>query len=304
MVVTLIVNVYYYRSNLQSIRNLASHFCYVKCLRSGQQVTISSIDLVPGDVIVLSKDLVFPCDLVLVKGFCLVDETMLTGESQPVIKEALPNINNVYNKEKLYTLNNGTKIVTVNEESLAIVIATGYNTAKGQLVRSILYPKPNRFKFERDSYFFIIVMIIFGIIGSGVAIAPLRDAGYEIGDIALYLFDLITTAIPAALPLTMAIGVGYSMGRFKFQKISCIAPPAVYASGRVNIVCFDKTGTLTKDEMSLKGVFDASFAEEIQNLESANLEFQKCLAACQSLTMLDDNLIGDTQEIAIIKALN
>ena len=304
MCVTLTVNIIYVQTNLKKIKEIATYICEVDVLRDGKRKTIISNELVPGDVVFVTKELVFPCDLILLNGFCLINEIMLTGEAQPVIKEALPNIENVYSKkEKLYTLSGGTKVVSTNEDSIAVVINTGFSTAKGELVRSILFPMPNRFKFERDSYIFVGFMGVMALIGFFIAIPPLQTGGYAGGDIAIKLLDLITIAIPPALPLTISIGIGYSLGRLKDKKISCIAPPSVNAAGRVSVVFFDKTGTLTKDEMSLKGVYDVKDSTEKEKLDSCSIELQKSLAGCHSLTLFDGELLGDTQEIAIIKAL-
>lgn len=78
---------------------------------------ISSNDLVPGDIIVVPDGKVMPCDVVLLRGTALVNESMLTGESVPVIKNSLlPESSEIYDPEdfdrtKKYTLFSGTKII-------------------------------------------------------------------------------------------------------------------------------------------------------------------------------------------------
>lgn len=61
-----------------------------------------------------------------------------------------------------HTLFCGTKIIQTryygDEHVLAVVIRTGYLTSKGQLVRSIIYPPPADFKFDQDSYKFIMIL--------------------------------------------------------------------------------------------------------------------------------------------------
>lgn len=51
------------------------------------------------------------------------------------------------------------------------MLRTGYNTSKGQLVRSILYPVPADFKFDRDSYKFIFILAIIAILGLAYTVA-------------------------------------------------------------------------------------------------------------------------------------
>lgn len=55
----------------------------------GQILSISSDQLVPGDVIVVPDNTIMPCDAVLLSGQCIVNESMLTGESVPVIKNCI-----------------------------------------------------------------------------------------------------------------------------------------------------------------------------------------------------------------------
>ncbi len=99
--------------NLRSIKKMAHYSCPVKVMRSGNEeelVPMMSTDLVPGDVIEVPEMLSMPCDLILLTGSCIVNESMLTGESIPVIKNALPFNNDIYdvNSDIKYTLYGGT----------------------------------------------------------------------------------------------------------------------------------------------------------------------------------------------------
>lgn len=304
MVVTVAVNVYYIQNNLREIRRLATYTCEVEVLRNKQVVKISSADLVPGDVLIPSRNLIFPCDLILLDGFCLVDETMLTGESQPSMKSRIPEVNNVYNKEKLYTLSAGTKVVECNEACLGVVIHIGYCTAKGDLVRWILHPRPNRFKFVRECFIFLGIMTIIALIATCIDIKALMDGGLDgLGFVFVYL-TIISTAIPPILPLTFSVGIGYSFGRLKKKKINCIDQEAINASGRVSVICFDKTGTLTTEQMTLVTTFDYKDMSPKARPTELPLVFQTCLATCHSLAYINKEFYGDPMEIAIVKALN
>lgn len=57
---------------------------------------ISSIDLVPGDIIEVPENDIMPCDLILLNGQAVMNESMLTGESIPILKNALPYNDQVY----------------------------------------------------------------------------------------------------------------------------------------------------------------------------------------------------------------
>lgn len=102
--------------NLKSIKKMAHYSCPVKVMRSGNEAELTDIDsteLVPGDVVEVPEMMSMPCDLILLTGSCIVNESMLTGESIPVIKNALPFTNDVYdvNSDSKYTLYGGTKVI-------------------------------------------------------------------------------------------------------------------------------------------------------------------------------------------------
>ena len=137
---------------------------------------IPAESLVPGDVIEIpaNHESVMACDAVLLNGNCIVNESMLTGESVPVIKTPLPHPESedeIYDVEshKRHTLFNGTKVVQTrsydNKKVLAVVVRTGFSTSKGDLVRSILYPKPFGFKFYQDSMKFILFLFAIAFVG-------------------------------------------------------------------------------------------------------------------------------------------
>jgi cation-transporting P-type ATPase 13A2 len=80
-------------SNLRNIKKMANYTCQVKVMRTGDENQLQDIDsseLVPGDVIEIPENTAMPCDLILLTGSCIVNESMLTGESIPVIKNSLP----------------------------------------------------------------------------------------------------------------------------------------------------------------------------------------------------------------------
>jgi P-type E1-E2 ATPase len=87
-------NLYETITNINSIRKMAVYECPVEVFRRNQQgekvkLQMSSKDLVPGDCAIVPENTFMPCDMVLLSGSCIVNESMLTGESVPVIKNGL-----------------------------------------------------------------------------------------------------------------------------------------------------------------------------------------------------------------------
>jgi cation-transporting P-type ATPase 13A2 len=132
-----------------------------------------------GDIINLATPAlaIIPADVMLLSGDAIVNESMLTGESVPVGKVPATDADlarwrdgidagSQTAKSLLYF---GTKLVRVRKgndgEPLGLVIRVGFDTTKGSLIRSMLFPKPMGFKFYRDSMRFISVLA--GIAGLG-----------------------------------------------------------------------------------------------------------------------------------------
>jgi cation-transporting ATPase 13A2 len=134
-----------------------------------------------------------------------------------------------------------------------LVIRTGFQTTKGGLIRDILYPRPNRFSFHRDSLLYIAIFGLLAIIGWAVSIQKLIDLGFEPVEIVQKTGDLVTIAVPPTLPAAMTIGTTFSIWRLRKKGIFCISPPRVNVSGRVNVMVLDKTGTLTEDGLQVYG---------------------------------------------------
>jgi magnesium-transporting ATPase (P-type) len=210
-----------------------------------------------------------------------------------------------------HTLFCGTKIIQTryygDEHVLAVVIRTGYLTSKGQLVRSIIYPPPADFKFDQDSYKFI--MILTGISLCGFIYTIFSKYSRQIApfDILIKALDLVTIAIPPALPAAMTVGKLYALNRLKKKNIYCINSRVINVSGSVDCVCFDKTGTLTEDGLDMWGVVPIEDhriekpIKDINTMAKDSLLFQGMLT-CHSLTLIDNELCGDPLDIKMFES--
>ena len=193
--------------------------------------------------------------MVLMQGQCIVNESMLTGESVPVMKNGIQPIAEKYDPEddmsKKTTLFSGTKVIQARsmggQPVYALVIRTGFITIKGTLVRDILFPKPTKFKFYRDSLVWVACMALVAILGYCLVIPTLIKLGISTEKLVDKSLDLITVTVPPALPATMTVGISFAISRLRKAQIFCISPPRVNVSGMIQIMVFDKTGTLTED---------------------------------------------------------
>uniref|UniRef100_A0A8C0XJN2 Cation-transporting ATPase n=1 Tax=Castor canadensis TaxID=51338 RepID=A0A8C0XJN2_CASCN len=197
---------------------------------------------------------------------------------------------------------NGTCIV--NESML-----TGFSTSKGQLVRSILYPKPTDFKLYRDAYLFLLCLVAVAGIGFIYTIINSILSKEEVGVIIIKSLDIITITVPPALPAAMTAGIVYAQRRLKKVGIFCISPQRINICGQLNLVCFDKTGTLTEDGLDLWGiqrVENTRFLlpeENVCNELLVKSQFVACMATCHSLTKIEGVLSGDPLDLKMFEAI-
>ena len=254
--------------NLKKIREMARYSIPVNIYKKTTDGNVSiskeqSSNLVPGDIFELPEDgMAMPCDCVLLSGSVIINEAMLTGESTPIIKSHLPNIKQNFDEENdaKYFLYAGTKIVQKRPENkkpvIAIVFSTGFNTVKGNLIRSILYPVEIDSKFAQQSSTFMGLMAIVCVLGFlGVLPVKLHRAEeYEdYKEIITQGLDLITTAVPPSLPCCLGVGIGIAQRRFKKKGIMCINRDKIIYAGKIDVCVFDKTGTLTEDHLNIAG---------------------------------------------------
>lgn len=284
---------------------------------TGQLVTVPTEHLVPGDLLVVpSHGCVMHCDAVLLTGTCIVNESMLTGESVPVTKTPLPNVASVpfdHKEHSRHTLFCGTQVIQTRyfdkEKVIAVVVRTGFLTTKGSLVQSILYPPPVDFKFEHDSYKFVKLLACLASVGFVYTVVTKYLRGVAVNHIILEALDLITVVVPPALPAAMTVGYMYAQNRLGKKDIYCITPRCINVSGSVDCVCFDKTGTLTEDGMDMWGIVPVRnnhFHIPIKDVGDLPLDDELCRAmvSCHSLTIIDGKLSGDPLDLKMFESTN
>ncbi|KAM4693456.1 putative cation-transporting ATPase 13A4 [Discoglossus pictus] len=287
--------------------------------KNGECKELESYHLVPGDVIVLTgKRLFLPCDALLISGGCIVNESMLTGESIPVSKTPLPHLDHTMpwkahsgEDYKRHILFCGTEVIQTKAAShsqvKAVVLRTGFNTAKGDLVRSILYPKPMNFKLYRDAFRFLMILATVAAIGTIYTVAVFVVKGESPTEVLIKALIIITTAVPPALSAALSTGIMYAQRRLKKQGIFCISPQRINVCGRLNIICFDKTGTLTEDGLDLWGVLPASgnCFQEVHMFNSGQTlpwgALLGGLSSCHSLVAIDGKLQGDPLDLKMFE---
>ena len=141
LIATLMQTLYEKISNLRQVRDMSLYRCDIGILSSVEAEDVAVIDsteLLPGDIVKVPQGKVLPCDMILVKGEVVVDESVLTGESVPVIKTSLQNNQfHRYSQQSSVkqTLYGGTKAIQVrgdkslehdDQHAVAIISRTGF----------------------------------------------------------------------------------------------------------------------------------------------------------------------------------
>ncbi|EAU91429.2 P-type ATPase [Coprinopsis cinerea okayama7 len=315
------------KRTIARMREMSRIVCNVNVLRDGEWVEKDSIDLVPGDVLNLSTSTIttLPADIYLLSGDAIVNESMLTGESVPVSKIPVKDEDLVqWREEKSENprsfMYGGTRVVRIrgivaadgtSKPALGMVVRTGFNTTKGSLVRSMLFPKPIGFKFYRDSVRFIGFLACIAMVGFAFSAVQFVRMGIPWHTIIVRALDLITVVVPPALPATLSIGTSFAIGRLRKSGIFCISPSRVNVAGKINVCCFDKTGTLTEDGLDILGIRPlernvqqfGELLEDIHDLPMGNQKanFLYALATCHSLKMVDGTVIGDPLDVKMFE---
>lgn len=286
------------------------------CRKDGDCEEVAASCLVPGDVILVPSDgCVMPCDAILLAGTCIVNESMLTGESAPVTKSPPPHSDEIYdpNIHRRHTLFCGTQVIQTryygNHQVSALVIRTGFSTSKGELLRSVMFPKPMGFRFYEDSLKFVLFLFVVAAFGMSYCIYLYVKREASSQTITLRTLDIITIVVPPALPAAMTAGTVFSQSRLKKKGIFCISPPRINVCGKLKMICFDKTGTLTEDGLNFWGVLPVKnqqfLTQPVWN-PSSELPTKSHLlvgmACCHALTKIHNELCGDPLDLSMFEA--
>lgn len=237
---------------LAALQKMSSPMARV--IRDGVLKVIPASELVPGDVVELEAGDNIPADSRLLTGFGFrVQEASLTGESDPVNKEAdcvLTENSPLGDRRNMVYM--GT--VAANGKARAIVVATGMNTElghiAGMLQRAELKPTPLQRRLAELGK--VLVLVCLGIV---VIIFALQLArGGEILETLLISVSLAVAAVPEGLPAVVTLTLALGLQRMVRRNALVRKLPSVETLGSVTVICSDKTGTLTRNEMTVREI--------------------------------------------------
>jgi magnesium-transporting ATPase (P-type) len=197
-----------------------------------------------------------------------------------------------------------------SKKSKVAVLHTGFIMTKGELIRSILYPKPVDFKFN---YVHLQVHRRPGYItclGMSVSLKFKIMFKNPVEEIIRRTLDIVTITVPPVLPAALALVLKFVQNRLKHLDIFCISPSTINISGSLDTFVFDKIGTLTEDGLDLMCIVSArseTFDQEttdISSLVSIHEYFVKAMVNCHSLTRINGRLVGDPLDLKMFEFIS
>ena len=247
-------NEYRAKRSIAALKKLASPTTIV--LRNGQRTEVQTINVVPGDILLLKPGQRIPADARLLNSVGFeVDEASLTGESFPTAKDATVVLSaETRSNEQKNMVFAGT--VATKGRAKALVTATGINTELGRIAgitKAAKEPKtPLQLSMKQLSKTLIRIAIFFSIL---IPTLEFLRGGAEPTTLVLTGLALAFVVIPEELPIiiTMVLGIGsYTLSK-KNALVKRLR--AAETLGNVTVIATDKTGTITENKMQVESLY-------------------------------------------------
>lgn len=233
--------------SLEALRQLSSPRALV--IRDGQQSRISGREVVPGDIILLNEGDRVPADAILLESnYLTLDESLLTGESMPVVKTLVENQGN--NSVMVYS---GTLVV--HGRGVATVVNTATKTQFGKIGVSLQAIDQYETRLQREMKILIRNLFIGGaVISTGVVTAFYLTRGNFLQSLLNGLAAAMAL-LPEEFPVVLTVFLALGAWRLSKNKVLTRKPSAIETLGSATVLCSDKTGTITQNNMEVAELY-------------------------------------------------
>lgn len=293
---------------LEALANLNSPFCIV--LREGAQQKVETSEIVAGDIILLKSGDMVPADARLLEATNLaVDESTLTGESEPSEKDASLVLDcKAVIGDQLNMVFSGCLVTAGN--GLAVVTSIGMDTQMGKIAsylnnsQKITTPLQKRLNKVVKSISAMAVLSAVFLLLLGIL------QGEELWHMVMLAVTLAVAAVPETLNLIVTLSLAHGVKNMVGKNALIRKLKAVETLGNTSVICSDKTGTLTQNKMSIRKLWlpgAPSFHASDEFSEAQNKFLHMFAMVSNAKVEQDDEgnyrIIGDPTETAIMRLL-
>jgi len=210
-------------------------------IRDGVTQRIAGRDVVVGDILILKEGDRIPADAQLIETHdLLVDESLLTGESEPATKAGT---NTIY-----------SGCMVIRGGGLARVTAIGMQTELGKIGGSLGHIKFTNGPLQKDIGVLIKQFTIFGVALSLIVLAIYGLAHDNWLQGTLIAISLTMALLPEEFTVILTVFMALGVWRISRQKVLTRHAPIIETLGSITALCVDKTGTLTLNKMALQAL--------------------------------------------------
>jgi calcium-translocating P-type ATPase len=227
----------------------------VLVIRNGKYIYVKSSKIVPGDIIVLKYGQRAPADIRIIESIDLeVDESSLTGESEPVRKYNTILPRDIPVKERKNMIFQNSYII--KGIAIGVVVETGNNTYYGSIYKNISKQRRGKSLLQEEldkfSYYMIIIISIIVIISFVILLIKNILNLYQL---IIFVIALAIVVIPEGLPAALVLVYTISSQKLERDHIYVKDPNILEDISNIDTVVLDKTGTITYNELVINKFF-------------------------------------------------
>ncbi|WNG87578.1 cation-translocating P-type ATPase [Mycobacterium sp. ITM-2016-00317] len=236
-------------------------------LRDGELRTVSSTDLVRGDVLVLNEGDAVGADARLLTAAALrLAEASLTGESEPVTKAATTLAHPMPLGDRTDMVFRGTSVV--QGVGRAVVTATGMGTEVGAIAEMLETTKEDTTPLQKEiagvsRLLGVTVIVIAVVVMAVTALVNEISTLSHLVTVLLLGVSLAVAAVPEGLPAILSVVLAIGVQQLARRNAVVKQLHSVETLGSATVIASDKTGTLTKNEMTIQRIRTASGEVEL-----------------------------------------
>ena len=277
-------------------------------LRDSRPREIDALEIVPGDILVLTHGQKVPADARVIEAHSLrMDESALTGESVGVDKSPGPVATDTPLAERA-SMVYGSTFVT-HGTGRAVAVHTGMATEVGQIAATLQQmaerPTPFQQEVQKMARQMTLIVAVLAIIVAAILLFVLHE---PLMDVALNTLSLAVATIPESLPIVLTFALALGARQMAARQAVIRRLSVVESLGSVDTICTDKTGTLTQNLMTLQRLYAGSqtWGTPQDSLEQESLaELLRAAVLCNE-AIIDDGSVpkitGDPVDSALLKA--